>query len=196
MRQAQRLLAATAATIAASLMLTGAAGASGTLDQASTTPNGGGSLLNSSVTKAAQTFTAGLTGPLTTADLSLGHAFDACDPNLDPTLTLETVSSGIPTGTVLAQPTIPESSITATGGSTQFVSVDFPTPATVNAGTEYALVLSTAGAHDCPGSPTTQGGYIWGESTSYAGGGSPTFLPCYCSCETGDRLCRTHVLYY
>src|SRR5436305_15332510 len=108
MRQAQRLLAAAAATIAAALMLTGAAGASGTLDQASTTPNGGGSVLNSSVTKAAQTFTAGLTGPLTTADLSLGHAFNACDPKLHPTLTLQTVSTGIPTGTDPPQPTTPE----------------------------------------------------------------------------------------
>jgi len=164
MRQAQRLWLRQQQRIAAALMLTGAAGASGTLDQASTTPNGGGSLLNSSVRKAAQTFTAGLTGPLTTPTSRSATPSTRANPNLDPTLTLETVSSGIPTGTVARQTTIPSrASLPRAGRPSSSRSTSRRRDRQRRHGV-LARALHSGSAR-LPRHPITQGGYIWGEST-------------------------------
>jgi hypothetical protein len=83
-----------------------------------------------------QTFTAGISGSLTGVELYL-TALDATTP---PTLTvqIESTTSGVPDGTVLATTTVATSDISFTPG---WVSATFATPPAVTAGTMYAITL-------------------------------------------------------
>ncbi len=140
----------------------------GTLDQSQTSGSDGGAGVGSALHQVlgggtfhqGQTFTAGLSGALERADLYLARN---CPSPADPSVQIRTVSGDppLPTSTVLATATIPAASVEAlTPG---WVMVFFPTPATVTAGTRYALVAASPTA--CPifmGDILWATGYFWG----------------------------------
>jgi len=150
-----------ASAAAAALLLGAAASASaGTLDQQQTTSAPHAQALITSKS-GAQTFTAGITGKLDQADLKL-HKQGTPPPVVN--VEIRSTSVGKPTATVLASSTIPASAVT-TDAAGAFASATFATPASVTAGTQYALVAwsTGAGADD----------YAWTDQTAgnpYAGG--------------------------
>ena len=134
------------------------------LDQSQTDTSGGGwSIAGPDSTSAnpdsvAQTFTAGLTGPLDRVDLNLENA-SATAPL---TVEIRNTSGGAPGSSVLASASVPAASVSSSGG---WVTVEFASPAAVTSGTQYAIVAYTADT----GTGTD---YLWGFSGSdpYAGG--------------------------
>lgn len=101
----------------------------------------------------AQTFTAGLTGLLTDVVLPLSNY-----AGVDLTVSITTVSGGIP-ATVLSTTDVPAGAVGTTETS---YDVAFGSPASVVAGTQYAVTLSS----------TSSGEWEWGCNSSdvYAGG--------------------------
>jgi hypothetical protein len=105
--------------------------------------------------RAAQSFTAGLTGDLVRADLTLDH-FSISDGEYF--LRVASLVDGHPTEQVLATARIDDRTLP---DGQSVVSFSFDPPAPVRAGTSYALVLSRAGAgeftwrgdfnNSCPG---------------------------------------------
>ena len=84
-----------------------------------------------------QTFTPAVTGPLLSADVNLFcSGCTGTTPNL--TLSLRATSSNLPTGADLATATITGVS---NSGAADYYSATFASPATVTAGTTYALVI-------------------------------------------------------
>jgi hypothetical protein len=158
------------------------------------TPQVCAGLVSDSVSLIAQTFTAGLSGPLTKVTLPLvqRHGTDGAHQPVPPGyLTVELtaadltiarcnciagdVTVAVP-GLVLASVTIPAASIPyPTYGA---VDVVFPTPATVVAGTSYAILLR---AEDVPGDVLGSAGHEWlfGRSTAdlYPAGARMTYNP-------------------
>jgi DNA-binding beta-propeller fold protein YncE len=122
----------------------GVARASGTLDrqldQSQTDTSGGGSFIagpdNALQGSLAQTFTAGVTGGLDRVGLYLDNG-SATGPL---TVEIRNTSGGAPGSTVLASASVPAASVTPSGG---WVGVDFPSPAPVTSGTQYAIVAYT-----------------------------------------------------
>ncbi|TAK60989.1 MAG: hypothetical protein EPO24_06160, partial [Bacteroidetes bacterium] len=124
-----------------------------TLDQQQP-DNGGGSYSGlQSNYKLAQTLTPSQSGTLKKIELYLDNQGAGGDLIIELQSTVSTsapsfggscgnLTRNVPTGTVLATMTIPSSSITTTS---QFYTLEFPTPATVTGGTTYALVLSQNG---------------------------------------------------
>lgn len=114
----------------------------------------------------AQTFTAGKTGTLNRVDVKLSQYTPAFTPTAPVTVQIRNVSGGSPGSTVLATTTIPIASVPnpQAGEVAAFVPAQFAPGAAVTSGTQYALVLSTAGS----------GGYLWqqGNPGSYTGGGA------------------------
>jgi hypothetical protein len=109
-----------------------------------------------------QTFVAGLSGLLVQADVQLFcNGCGATPPNL--TLSLRATAAGLPTGADLASVSIPGAAFAS--GSTVFASANFPSPASVVAGTQYALILR-------PVSAPAGSGYFWIRSSpsTYASG--------------------------
>ena len=112
----------------------------------------------------AQSFTAGLTGQLTGADVLV---FDGTSgfggnppPVSDMTVQIRAVSGGVPTDTVLASYTVPASNLVANPNG-QFTHVDFPTGVSVTPGQVFALTIGGAGV----------GCYLQaGADATYAGG--------------------------
>jgi hypothetical protein len=138
---------------ASSLALSAAPAQAGTLDQSQTSAPSSASFYGSF--RSVQTFTAGRTGQLDQVDLSLEKD---CDRN-GVTVQIRTVSGdGTPTNTTLATAAIPDARIPST--PPQFVSVTFTSPASVAAGTKYAIVLSAPTATPCP--VTAFPPYWWG----------------------------------
>ena len=86
-----------------------------------------------------QSFTAGLSGSLTSVELYL---VDVAPSGSDPGLTVElkSASSDLPTGSVLATATIPGSDVPSSPG---LVTVTFSSPATLTAGQQYAILVTT-----------------------------------------------------
>jgi hypothetical protein len=83
-----------------------------------------------------QTFTAGVTGTLSRADIDLFcSGCTGTTPNI--TVSVRATSGNLPTGADLATATIPGFS----SGSGGFFTANFATPPTLTAGTQYALVL-------------------------------------------------------
>ena len=154
---ANRVLGTLSVACAACLLAPGAALA-GTLDQQQTV--GASSAGIHSTVSIAQTFTAGLSGGVDQVDLSL---LKAGSPTAALTVELRDASAGMPGSTVLASQIVPEASVPVAAA---FVSINFPTPASVVAGTQYAIVAYSAAI-----SPNNYG---WGRSTAnpYAGGES------------------------
>lgn len=117
----------------ASLLLSGSpALAQGTLDQSQTVHDAG--IGATAEVRFAQTFTAGITGDLDTIKVYT-H-----DPIPAATVEIRTVSDGAPSGTVLATTEV-DASLSET-----WVTVAFAAPATVTAGTPYAIVLRLPGS--------------------------------------------------
>ena len=84
-----------------------------------------------------QTFTAGLSGELTSVTIFLKNGGAATE---DLSVAISAVSGGLPSGTALATQSIANAGVPATEGA---VKVTFEAPATVVAGTEYAILVSS-----------------------------------------------------
>jgi hypothetical protein len=124
--------------VAAALLLGVTSSASaGTLDQQQTTSDTDAGLTTTQ--SVAQTFTPGVTGALDQADLLL---FKVGTPTNPVTVEIRNVSAGKPGTTALASANIPISAIPLTTAT--FVPVTFSAPASVTAGTQYALVVYSA----------------------------------------------------
>ena len=109
----------------------------GTLDQQQTTATTSAGIEAGSQS-AAQTFTAGLTGKLDQIELLL---LRYTGPSATPiTVEIRDVSGGVPGSTVLATATLSEAAVPGTGTFT-WLTVTFADPASVTAGTQYAIVL-------------------------------------------------------
>jgi len=107
-----------------------------------------------------QTFIPAVTGTLVKADVQLFcSGCTGTTPNL--TLSVRATSGGLPTGADLAFATIPGFS----SGAGIYYTVSFGSPATLTAGTQYALILR-------PESAPSAGGYFWIRSSpsTYANG--------------------------
>src|SRR5205085_520690 len=96
-----------------------------------------------------QTFIPTVTGTLVKADVQLFcSGCTGTTPNL--TLSVRNTSAGLPTGADLATATIPGFS----SGAGTFYTATFGSPATLTAGTQYALILR-------PVANPSPGGYFW-----------------------------------
>src|SRR3954453_303056 len=146
LRIVRALFAASAAPAALLFGVTATASA-GTLDQQQTSfgefTNGG---INSSQSLG-QTFTAGITGNLDQADLMLSNFASPPDPV---TIEIRNTAGGLPGTSVLASSSIPSSAI-PDDPNPAFVSATFGTPASVTAGTLYALVAWSTNTTGSPG---------------------------------------------
>ncbi len=113
-----------------------------------------------------QSFTAGLSGSLTSVELYL---VDVAPVGSEPGLTVElkSASSDLPTGSVLATATIPDSDVPSSPG---LVTVTFSSPATLTAGQQYAILVTTTEG---------SGNYRWGVYEIYGDDGSlkSVFIP-------------------
>jgi hypothetical protein len=182
------------AVLAVLVLGVGAAGAQAdTLDQSQTDILGApapvvgpGAIGTQSV---AQTFTAGLSGPLDRVQLHL--ILGSFNTNFSPlTVELRNTVSGAPGSTVLATAQVPASSVTTIG---DWFDAIFSSPATVTAGTQYAIVAYATGSLDV---------YEWDESFGdlYPGGGpfsTPSSPPSSSSWAAGsgyDFAFRTYVV--
>jgi Ca2+-binding RTX toxin-like protein len=134
-----RIFVVASAAVAALLLGAAASASAGTLDQQQTSSNGFATLDTN--LSWAQTFTAGISGGLDQADLSL---MKTGTPPTTVTVEIRSTSASTPTATVLATSTIPTSGISTDPAGT-FVAVTFGTPAPVTAGTRYALVAWSPG---------------------------------------------------
>lgn len=113
-----------------------------------------------------QTFTAGLSGTLTKVVLRMSNG-GAPVANL--TASIQAVTASKPNATVLATQTLTPAELGAIPGAAGPVTITFTTPATVTAGTQYAIVLSSITA--CPmGPPSPDLAWVWSGAGSYAGG--------------------------
>jgi hypothetical protein len=135
--------------ISAVATLASAASASaGTLDQQQTTYGDLDVGLNGPDRLGAQTFTAGRTGRLDQVDLPIG--WSNCQPTGDLIIQIQTLANDLPSGTALASASLAGSAISEeTAATTPFVPILFPSPASVTAGTAYAIVLSAPEAGTC-----------------------------------------------
>ena len=112
-------------------------------DQQQQTWGGYGGEVFSSSQWNAQTFTAGMSGPLTRVDVNLYCYFCGGAPPAI-TVSIRATSGGVPTGGDLAT-----SSTTITNWSTgqkMFFTANFSAPTTVSAGTQYAIVIRASAA--------------------------------------------------
>ena len=91
---------------------------------------------------AGQTFQAAVSGPVTKVDLDLFCSSCSGTPP-DITVSLRATSGGVPTGADLAVATIPG----FTSGSGGYMTATFASPATLTAGTTYAVVFRAAAAY-------------------------------------------------
>jgi hypothetical protein len=118
----------------AALLVAPSAAQAGTLDQQQTNTGGGATPL-----PLAQTFTAGISGELDRVDLNVVRAaIGTTDP-----LTVEirnVDAGGAPGSTVLASASVPAATVPFS--SPGWVEVTFASPAVVQAGTQYAIVVA------------------------------------------------------
>ena len=179
----------------------------GTLDQSSTSGDGnaGGigyadTILGPQVQLAhfgqGQTFTDGIGGVLDQAELYLRR--DCADPLDDLSVQVRTTSGSpvVPTDTVLAAATLPAANVPLS--SPEWVTVQFPTPATVSPGTLYALVATSDGYCPSVANPDQLPGYHWGgtDLDFYLGGtwvSTPFFTGTGWQARGGDLAFKTYV---
>ena len=163
-----------ALTLVSSMMTVTPAFALGeTLDQVSNSP-GYANAGVSTQTERYQSFTAGLSGPLARIDLSLSRATSETTEPISVKL-ISTDVSGEPNSTdVLAQTSIPANRV---GKSKSWVRAIFPTPYSLDAGTKYALLVTTSQNPD-PNANGEQAGFNWfgndWNEPDYADGSSST----------------------
>lgn len=102
-----------------------------------------------------QSFTAGLSGPLVSVQLLLIDAGGGSKSGL--AVELRSAISNLPTGAALATATIPDSDVSSSAGDV--VTVSFSSPATVTAGQQYSILLTTSEANNnykwCGNYPST-----------------------------------------
>ena len=102
-----------------------------------------------------QSFTAGLSGPLVSVQLLLIDAGAGSKSGL--AVELRSAISNLPTGAALATATIPDSDVSSSAGDV--VTVSFSSPATVTAGQQYSILLTTSEANNnykwCGNYPST-----------------------------------------
>jgi hypothetical protein len=132
----------------------------GTLDQQQTATDPHAFTIGTNQT-VAQTFTAGRSGEIDRVDLVIAKEGAPAAPL---SVEIRSVSGGSPTSTVLAATSGPASSVPT---SPTFVAISFVSPATAVAGTQYAIVASSAA--------TVSDEYEWNEgplppANPYAGG--------------------------
>ncbi len=160
------LIALVGSSIPAAAVTTGAV-----LDQAQTA-TGLGAVVNH-IALDAQTFQAGITGFLTDASVYvyLGKLCSApgvgCPVPGPGSLIVQlrtTDATGTPTDTILSSAIIPSSRVGLGSGNASWVDATFAAPASVTAGTTYALVLTSSA-----GSRQGGGFYAWSEVTSDGG---------------------------
>ena len=142
----------------------------------------------------AQTFTAGQSGALDQVDVVI-QAYGGITAPLTVEITDVPVAGGQPGTTVLASATVPAASIPPNPGSNpSFVPVTFITPATVTAGTQYAIVasLSTLANFNYDGWYIGEGGDL------YRGGAAYAYTPdrgwTYLYASTSDFAFKTYVI--
>jgi hypothetical protein len=140
---------ATAALSAAIFALAASPALAGTLDQSQTSGSDGAAGVGSSgvgmvgqTNHSGQTFTAGISGALDQADLYLKRNCGSSTEDLSVQIRTSSGNPALPTNTVLATATVPSASVPSSIG---WVTVHFPTPATVSGGTRYALVAASVG---------------------------------------------------
>jgi hypothetical protein len=134
------------------------------IDQQNTTLGTSGTGITTT-TWGGQTFTPSVTGQMTQVDINLFcSGCTGTTPNL--TLSLRATSGGLPTGADLAS-----AAITGFGnGAAVFYTVIFNTPATLTAGTQYALVIRPT-ANPSPGTyALTRSGTATAGADVYPGG--------------------------
>lgn len=111
----------------------------------------------------AQVFTAGKSGALTRARLQVATGTGTEDMTVE----VRALSGVEPTGSTLATATVTHA--TVSGGTDGWVSVTFPQPAQVTAGTKYALFVSGTGTTDYNWSSQKadvySGGEVWLQAT-------------------------------
>jgi uncharacterized repeat protein (TIGR01451 family) len=182
-----------ALVVGLAIAVVGSASAAGTLDQSNPPPATNAS--NTIQGAAAQTFAAGASGLLDTVRLNVEIAKG------DPGDLVVSIDGLTPSGTpnqfdVRASQTVPQSSVpTYTGDQfpndfTNEQTVAFDEPAAVDAGTTYALVISS-------GQSNVDSYYLWGSTAGgYVGGDACaiTGSPPAWSCDTsGDFVFATYV---
>ena len=121
--------------------LAASASAAATLDQSQTDTSSLGLLVRSVFPKA-QTFTARRSGPLPQVDLALQSESESI-PQMPVTVQIRDTSDGAPSSTVLATTIVPASDLKPSPDF-GWVSAHFADPATVQAGTQYAIVAFTS----------------------------------------------------
>ena len=106
-----------------------------------------------------QSFTAGLTGPL--SRVSVGITISGTMTEITAAIYATIPGTNTATGSALASKTIPYTSVPTT--RTVLTAFDFVSPVSITAGTKYVIVLST---------PDSLGSFNFGSSQgdSYAGG--------------------------
>jgi hypothetical protein len=164
-----------------------AAAFAGTLDQQQAV-DGGGAFSIGTNQNVAQTFTAGVSGRIDQVDLHLGTVGVPVEPlNVE----IQTASGGRPTGEILATAILPASSVPAPRA---FVPITFALPASVVAGTQYAIVASSS-------TPPASNFFQWSNGPDpepYAGGTalyrSPPSSGPWAISAAADLTFRTYVV--
>lgn len=122
----------------------------------------------------AQTFQAGITGSLDQVDLPLRVVGN---PGVDLTVEIQETSGGVPNGSVIGGATVAQATVGSctclSSNFTQFswMAITMTTPASVAAGTTYAIVLSAPGAAGNIFGTGDQGGQPTRTAYEWGGGG-------------------------
>jgi hypothetical protein len=133
-------------TLTASVVLfaTAAAANAGVLDQSQPVFLAAtGGVATATCQSLAQTFTSGMTGELDQVDLGLWR--DPSNVSGPLIVEIQTVSGGVPSGTVLTSESIAAASITTAPFHVGFISVPLNPTVAVTGGVQYAIVLSGCG---------------------------------------------------
>jgi len=159
-RIAVTLAVALLASVGTAVRNAAAATPGSVVDQTQTT-NSGSAIFTSSSWTLGETFTAGISGPLTDVDLYAASTA-AGAPNLQVTITTVDGGGNPQPGNVLASTTIPTP---GTVNSQTILTAHFSTPVSVTAGTQYAVLLNQP-------SGTQFGSFYIASGNPYAGGES------------------------
>lgn len=138
------------------------------IDQQNTTLGTNGNGINTT-SWSGQTFTPAVTGQLVRADVNL---FCASCSGTAPTITVSVraTSGGLPTGADLASVTFS----TSLSGASGYFTANFSSPPTLNAGTQYALVIRNATNPTAGTNAVTRSGTSTLGADVYAGGSRVT----------------------
>ena len=140
----KRLLTSLGAVTGIALTSVGVAHAASTLDQEIEWSTSDCNTEVYSSVGLGQSFTAGLSGPLVSVQLLLIDAGVGSKVGL--AVQLSSASSDLPTGAALATAVIPDSDVSSSAGDV--VTVIFSSPATVTAGQQYSILLTTSAANN------------------------------------------------